>query len=102
MLVDGSIKLTHSSFVKETGYGRGDARSMFGLFARPERGGVSIERAGEILMLADFVRTLTNDETGGKGEIRISNNAVAKFLSESAVAKSDSRDIHLSVLKVLP
>ena len=54
MLADGSIKLTHSSFVKETGYGRGDARSMFGLFARPEKGGVNIERAGEILMLADI------------------------------------------------
>lgn len=49
-----------------------------------------------------IVRTLTNDETGGKGEIRISNTAVAKFLSESSVAKSDSRDVHLSVLKVLP
>ena len=49
-----------------------------------------------------IVRTLTDEETGGKGEIRISNNAVAKFLSESAVAKSDSKDVHLSVLKVLP
>ena len=49
-----------------------------------------------------IVRTLTDAETGGKGEIRISNNAVAKFLSESAVAKSDSKDVHLSVLKVLP
>ena len=49
-----------------------------------------------------IVRTLTNAETGGKGEIRVSNNAVAKFLSESAVAKSDSKDVHLSVLKVLP
>ena len=27
---------------------------------------------------------------------------MAKFLSESAVAKSDSKDVHLSVLKVLP
>lgn len=49
-----------------------------------------------------IVRTLTDAETGGKGEIRVSNNAVAKFLSESAVAKSDSKDVHLSVLKVLP
>lgn len=50
----------------------------------------------------NIVRTLTNEETGGKGEIRISNNAVSKFLSESAVAKSESKDVHLSVLKVLP
>lgn len=49
-----------------------------------------------------IVLTLTDAETGGKGEIRVSNNAVAKFLSESAVAKSDSKDVHLSVLKVLP
>ena len=49
-----------------------------------------------------IVRTLTDAETGGKGEIRVSNNAVAKFLSESAVAKSDSKDLHLSVLKILP
>ncbi|MDD6007606.1 MAG: LPD5 domain-containing protein, partial [Bacteroidales bacterium] len=49
-----------------------------------------------------IVRILTNAETGGKGEIRISNNAVSKFLSESAVAKSESKDVHLSVLKVLP
>ena len=50
----------------------------------------------------NIVRTLTNEETGGKGEIRISNNAISKFLSESAVAKSDSKDVHLSVLRVLP
>ena len=45
---------------------------------------------------------MSNEETGGKGEIRISNNAVNKFLSESAVEKSDSKDVHMSVLKVLP
>lgn len=50
----------------------------------------------------NIVRTLTNEETGGNGEIRISNNAVSKFLSESAVAKSDNKDVHLSVLRVLP
>lgn len=51
---------------------------------------------------ANIVRTLSNEETGGKGEIRISNNAISKFLSESAISKSESKDIHLSVLKVLP
>ena len=45
---------------------------------------------------------MSNEETGGKGEIRISNNAVNKFLSESAVEKSDSKDVHMSVLKALP
>lgn len=50
----------------------------------------------------NVVRTLANEETGGKGVIRISNTAVNKYLSESAVVKSDSKDVHLSVLKVLP
>ncbi len=49
-----------------------------------------------------IVRTFNNEETGGKGDIRISNTAVEKFLSESSVSKSDSRNVHLSVLKVLP
>ncbi len=46
--------------------------------------------------------TYGNEETGGKGEVRISNGAVDKFLSESAVGKSESKDVHLAVLKVLP
>ena len=50
----------------------------------------------------NIVRTLNNEETGGKGEIRISNTAVGKFLSQSSVEKSESKDVHLSVLKVLP
>ena len=48
------------------------------------------------------VRTMNNEETGGKGSIRISNNAIAKFLSESAVRKSDGKDVHLAVLRILP
>ena len=49
-----------------------------------------------------IVRTYENEETGGKGRVRISNTAIGKFLSESAVDKSDSKDVHMSVLKVLP
>lgn len=51
---------------------------------------------------ANIAKTYSNKETGGKGEIRISNNAISKYLSESAIENSDSKDIHLSVLKVLP
>ena len=51
---------------------------------------------------AHIVRTLSDKDTGGKGDIRISGTAVSKFLSESAVLKSDSKDVHLAVLKVLP
>lgn len=47
-------------------------------------------------------RVYNNEETGGKGDVRISNAAIDKFMSQSAVDKSDSKDVHLSVLKVLP
>ena len=49
-----------------------------------------------------IVRTLDNAESGGKGNVKISSTAVNKYLSESAVAKSDSKDVHLAVLKKLP
>lgn len=49
-----------------------------------------------------IARTYSGKDTGGKGDIRISNAAVDKYLSQSAVDKSDSKDVHLSVLKVLP
>ena len=47
-------------------------------------------------------KTYNNEETGGKGTVRISNAAIDKFLSQSAVDKSESKDVHMSVLKVLP
>ena len=50
----------------------------------------------------NIARTYDNDETGGKGNIRISNTAIGKFLTQSAVDKSESKDVHLAVLKVLP
>ena len=34
-----------------------------------------------------IVRTLDNEESGGKGNVKISSTAVNKYLSESAVAK---------------
>ena len=49
-----------------------------------------------------IARTYSGEETGGKGDIRISNVAVDKYLSQSAVDKSESKDVHLAVLKVLP
>ena len=53
MLANGAIKLTRDSYKKETGAGNNETARMFGLFASPEKGGVNIERAGEILELAD-------------------------------------------------
>ena len=50
----------------------------------------------------NIVRTYNDEETGGKGEINISNTAVGKYLSEKAIDKSISKDVHMSVLKVFP
>lgn len=50
----------------------------------------------------NIVRTYNDEETGGKGEINISNTAVGKYLSEKAIDKSISKDVHMRVLKVLP
>ena len=47
-------------------------------------------------------KVYNNEETGGKGTVRISNAAIDKFLSQSAIDKSDNKDVHMSVLKVLP
>ncbi len=47
-------------------------------------------------------KVYNNEETGGKGAVRISNAAIDKFMSQSAVDKSDGKDVHMSVLKVLP
>ena len=39
----------------------------------------------------NIARTYGNDETGGKGEIRISNTAIGKFLSEKAVGEGSRK-----------
>ena len=54
MLATGRLPLLQSDFKRETGYKGGEARSLFGLFASEANGGMSIERAGEQLMLADL------------------------------------------------
>ena len=50
----------------------------------------------------NIVRTYNDEETGGKGEIRISRKAIEKFTSETSVNKSEDKDIHMSVLIKLP
>jgi hypothetical protein len=44
----------------------------------------------------------TNEQTGGKGEIHISNSAIDKYTDDTALAKSENKDVHYSVLRVLP
>ena len=69
--------------------------------ASPEQGFKSYAEAKEWAK-QNIARTYSSEETGGKGTIRISNAAIGKYLSQSAVDKSDSKDVHLAVLKVLP
>lgn len=80
MLANGSLKLSQESYKKELGVGMGEARSMFGLFAGKNKGGVSIERAGEMLMLADLENGTNffdqNDPNAGR-------NAIIEVLSSA-------------------
>ena len=46
-------KITPESFKHETGYGLSEQRQFVGMIARAENGGVSIERAAELLMDSD-------------------------------------------------
>ena len=50
----------------------------------------------------NVAKVYDNEESGGKGDVRISNAAIDKFMSQSAIDKSDSKDVHMAVLKVLP
>ena len=54
MLATGRLPLLQSDFKRETGYQGGEVRNLFGLFASKENGGMTIEQAGEQLMLADL------------------------------------------------
>ena len=54
MLANGSIPILYDSYKQETGGGNTEASKLFGLFKSKENGGVSVERAGELLMLADL------------------------------------------------
>ena len=51
MLASGRLKLLQSDYKKQTGYGNREARKMFGIFASKANGGVSLEKAGEIIEL---------------------------------------------------
>lgn len=80
MLANGAIKLTRDSYKKETGAGNNETARMFGLFASPEKGGVNIERAGEILELADRENGTNffdeNDTNAGRDAILAQNKPI--------------------------
>lgn len=53
MLASGRLPLLYSDYKRETGFGEKEAKGLFGLFKSKDNGGLSIKKAGEILMLAD-------------------------------------------------
>lgn len=52
-LRDGGIKLLWESFKHHTGYGDGERSKFFGLFRKKDKGGMTLEAAGERLMELD-------------------------------------------------
>lgn len=73
MLGAGKLPLLHNEYKRETGFGNTDASKMFGLFASKEKGGMTIEQAGEQLMLADLESGTNffdqNDPNAGRNAI---------------------------------
>lgn len=73
MLGAGKLPLLHSEYKRETGFRNTDAKKMFGLFASKEKGGMTIEQAGEKLMLADLEAGTNffdpNDPNAGRNAI---------------------------------
>lgn len=53
MLANGNLPILFSDYKKETGYSNSEGRKMVGLFANKANGGMSVQEAGEKLMLAD-------------------------------------------------
>lgn len=54
MLGNGKLPLLYNDYKRETGFSNADARGMFGMFSTKENGGMTVEQAGEQLMLADM------------------------------------------------
>lgn len=73
MLGAGKLPLLYGEYKRETGFGNVDAKNMFGLFASKEKGGMTIEQAGEQLMLADLEAGTNffdqNDPNAGRNAI---------------------------------
>ena len=50
----------------------------------------------------NIVKTYNNEETGGKGRIQISGQSIDKYLSHSAISKSENIGAHIAALLKLP
>ena len=73
MLGSGNLPILYDSYKKETGGSNSEARGMVGLFATKANGGMTIEEAGEQLMLADLENGTNffdpNDPNAGRNTI---------------------------------
>lgn len=56
------------------------------------------KEAKNYAMDANIIGVMSNEETGGKGQISISRNSIDKFIDDSAANKGVGKDAHLSVL----
>lgn len=54
MLASGKLPLLREDYMRETGFGGSEASGLFGLFKSESGGGMTLEKAGEKLMLADM------------------------------------------------
>ena len=68
---------------------------------KPDENG-SIIAPAKIWAKANLTKTLTNEETGGKGEITITSKSIDEALGEKAIEKSLNLGLHLAVLQNLP
>lgn len=95
------VRVRTKAFKKWFGDWEKGATPIKVVFAAASHGFSNFAKA-RIWAKENIARVYSNEETGGKGEISISGRAIEKFLSEDAVRKSDSKDVHMSVLTVLP
>lgn len=88
MLINGQIHLLREDYLRETGYSNKEANKLFGLFRSKENGGITVEQAGEAVMLAD-----NEDGTHffDEADANAGRNAVLEVLSQ-VHTPSDLRD----------
>ena len=88
MLINGQIHLQREDYLRETGYSNKEANKLFGLFRSKENGGITVEQAGETVMLAD-----NEDGTHffDEADANAGRNAVLEVLSQ-VHTPSDLRD----------
>lgn len=73
-------KLLREDFLKHTGYGKGEVKKMFGMFASKDKGGIGLEKAGEDLMTLDREEgTNLFDQTDANAGL----NAILNVLGQS-------------------